>query len=232
MSALVGLTRKTKLVYTHRPGMQLVRSTLMFGMPAFFILALHRMSLDNVLAIFWISPLIVMAVAVLWLGETVSLPQWGAAIACFAGTLLILKPDYDVLHWSAVLPMGMALCFGLYLIMTRSMHEEDILTSLFYTAGGVFLLLSFGLPFFWEPLTLKSGLLMGSIGILVFVALYALNKSLELAPASAVAPFSYTQPIWVVGVSYLLTGHRPSVLTMVGAFIIISGLYLFNKVNL
>ncbi len=114
--------------------------------------------------------------------------------------------------------------------MTRSMHAENTLTSLFYTAGGVFFLLSFGLPFFWQPLTLMSGLLMASIGLLGFAALYALDKSLELASASVVAPIAYTQPIWVVGLSYLLTGQRPSILSIVGVLVIISsGFYLLNK---
>lgn len=230
MLALWGPARKIKLVYTRRPGMQLVRSTLMLGMPACFIMAFHYMSVDNLMAVFWISPLMVMAIAAVWLGETVSLTRWGAAVACFVGTLLIMRPNYGLLHWSAILPIGMALCFGLYLVMTRSMHTEDTLTSLFYTAAGVFFLLSFGLPFFWQPLTLRSGLLMVSIGLLGIAALYALDKSLELAPASVVAPFAYTQPIWVVGLSYLLTGHRPPILTLVGVLVIISsGFYLLNK---
>jgi drug/metabolite transporter (DMT)-like permease len=210
--------------------MQLVRSTLMLGMPASFIIAFQRMSLDNLLAIFWLSPLLVMAAAAWWLGEKVSLSRWSAGIACFVGVVLILRPDRGLLHWSALLPLVMALCFGLYLVMTRSMQAEDTLTSLFYTAGGVFFLLSFALPFFWQPLTFKSGLLMASIGLLGFVALYALDKSLELAPAAVVAPFAYTQPIWGVGLSYLLTGHRPSILAIVGTLVIItSELYLLNK---
>jgi drug/metabolite transporter (DMT)-like permease len=230
MAVLFTPSRRAKLVYTPRPGMQLFRSLLMFGMPVCFITALGRMPVDMILAIFWVSPLLATLLSVIFLKESVSGPHWLAAIAAFVGVLLILKPDSNLLHWTVLLPLGMALCFSMYLVLTRLMHSEDTLTSLFYTAGGVFCLLSFGLPLFWQPLTLKSGLLMVSIGLIGFLVLYTLDKSLELAPVSVVAPFAYTQPIWLIALAYILVGYLPDGWAIIGMLIVASSaFYLIRK---
>jgi drug/metabolite transporter (DMT)-like permease len=210
--------------------MQLLRSFLMFGMPIFFITALYHMSSTNALTIFWVAPLVALGLSSVLLAERISLFYWLTSLASFVGVLLILRPDGDIWHWSVILPLGMAFCFSLYQVMTRMMHDEDTLASLFYTALGVFVILSFGLPFFWQPLTLSSGLLMTAIGLLGFLGLFTLDKSLELAPVSAVAPFAYTQPIWFSGLSYILTGHFPGRAAILGMVIIISsGIYLIIK---
>jgi drug/metabolite transporter (DMT)-like permease len=228
MMAVLGPRYQTKLVYTKRLGMQLLRSLLMLGMPVFFILAAQRMPLKDVLSIFWVSPMMVIAFSAL-LGERVSLTYWAAVIGGFAGVLIVSRPDGGVLQL-AVLPLGMALCFSLYQVMTRMMRAEDTLPSLFYTAGGVFVLLSFGMPSFWQTPTLESALLMVSIGLVGFLGLFTLDKACEMAPASIVAPFAYTQPIWIIILSYLASGQFPGRLAILGVLtIIVSGLYLLLR---
>jgi drug/metabolite transporter (DMT)-like permease len=226
MLAVLGPRYRTRLVYTRRLGMQLLRSLLMLGMPIFFILAVQRMPLKDVLSIFWVSPMMVIALSA-FLGERLSLPHWVAVIGSFAGVLIMSRPDSGVLQLAAVLPLGMALCFSLYQVMTRLMCAEDTLASLFYTAGGVFVLLSFGVPSFWQAPTLESILLWVSIGLFGFLGLFTLDRACEMAPASIVAPFAYTQPIWILILSCLVSGQFPGRFAILGVLIIVgSGLYL------
>jgi drug/metabolite transporter (DMT)-like permease len=225
-----GPRHKTNLVYTHRPGMQLFRSLMMFGMPVFFIKAVQRMSVSGALSIFWIAPILVMLLSLLLLDTSIGWSAWIAALASFAGTLMILRPHLDFFGWSAFLPLGMAFCFSLYIVMTQMLSTEETRTNLFYTAAGVFFLLSLGMPFFWQPLTLYSASLMVSIGLIGYVVLFTLDKSLEFAPASTIAPFIYTQPVWLVILTYLSSGHFPGKLALLGvAIIVASGLYLIYK---
>ncbi len=229
MLTILGPRYKTRLFFTRRPVRQWLRSLLMLGMPIFFIMGVSKLPLKDVLAVFWVSPLLVMGLSIFLLGETIRPTHWLATWLGLGGVLMMLRPNLGILTWQVVLPLGMAFCFGLYLVMTRQMRTEDTLASLFYTAAGVFILLSFGLPLFWQPLAIKSGLMMALIGLIGFLVLFTLDKSLELAPASIVAPFTYTQPIWLAGLTYLLTGQLPGKLAALGIVVIVgSALYLLK----
>ena len=61
-------------------------------------------------------------------------------------------------------------------------------------------------------------------------ALLCVNRSLKLAPASAVVPYQYSMIVWAVIFGYVVFGDVPSVATIVGAAIIIAaGLYIFVR---
>jgi drug/metabolite transporter (DMT)-like permease len=230
MMAVWGPRYKTNLVRTPRWGLQLLRALLMLGMPFFFITAIHRMPLDDVLAVFWVAPLMIMGLALLLLGEAARPSQWLVAIACFIGVLMTLQPGSEIWGLRIILPLGMAACYSLYLVMTRMLRHENTLTSLFYTAGGVLVPLSLGLPLFWQDLSLRAGLVMACIGLLGLLALYALDKALEIAPASAMAPLAYMQQIWSILLTTVLLGYLPHAFIILGMIIVISGqLYLMSK---
>ena len=64
----------------------------------------------------------------------------------------------------------------------------------------------------------------GALGHWVFI------KAHEAAPAPVLAPFVYSQIIWMTGLGYLLFGDIPDLATMIGAAVIIgSGLYLLYR---
>lgn len=63
-------------------------------------------------------------------------------------------------------------------------------------------------------------------GVLGGLSHLILIKAYELAPASRLAPFSYTQLIWVAIIGYLVFGDFPDVWSLVGMGILMaSGLY-------
>ena len=57
---------------------------------------------------------------------------------------------------------------------------------------------------------------------------FMLIQAHRLAPASALAPFMYTQIVWMIAVGYLFFGDVPDLWTLVGAAIVVaSGLFVF-----
>jgi S-adenosylmethionine uptake transporter len=71
---------------------------------------------------------------------------------------------------------------------------------------------------------------MACIGLVGFLALYALDKALELAPASAIAPLAYMQPIWLILLGTVLLGYLPHTFIILGVVIVIGGqIYLMSK---
>ena len=60
------------------------------------------------------------------------------------------------------------------------------------------------------------------------VALFCVNRSLKLAPASVVVPYQYTLIVWAILFGYLVFGDVPDPPMLAGSAIIIAaGLYIF-----
>ena len=72
-------------------------------------------------------------------------------------------------------------------------------------------------------LLLATGV-FGSLGHWVFI------KAHEVAPAPVLAPFVYSQLIWMTALGYVIFGDIPDRATMIGASVIVaSGLYLLYR---
>jgi drug/metabolite transporter (DMT)-like permease len=65
---------------------------------------------------------------------------------------------------------------------------------------------------------------LGSIGH------YLLIIAHRLAPPSVLAPFLYTQLIWVIALGFMVFGDLPNQWTLAGAAVVVaSGLYLLHR---
>jgi drug/metabolite transporter (DMT)-like permease len=172
----------------------------------------------NVWAIFWVAPLMAMGLSVLILKERIHWQYWLATIIGLAGIFAIYRPTVRLLtQWTIIFPLGMAFCFSLYLILTRRLRSESTVTNLFYTALVVFLPWSIGLPYFWQRLDIMAFVTMSAIGLLGFLTLYFLDKALGRAPASVLAPFLYSQPIFSMSLSSFLFGQSPGFIRLAGS---------------
>jgi drug/metabolite transporter (DMT)-like permease len=228
MLIVFGPSQRTNLIRTHSLKLQLFRPVLMIGMPIFFLLGIHFLSEEAVLTVFWTAPFMVLVLAAILLKEQITLPYWLATIAGFVGVLAILQPSVPLLFsWTIILPIGMAFCFSFYFVLTRILHAENTVTNLFYTGLVVSISYSFGLPYFWKNMNITALLTMSIIGFLGFWVLYFLDKALEQAPASILAPFLYVQPIFALILGSLLFRQSPSFLRLVGSFGLIGiGIFL------
>jgi drug/metabolite transporter (DMT)-like permease len=67
-------------------------------------------------------------------------------------------------------------------------------------------------------------------GAISACALFCVNRSLKLAPASTVVPYQYTMIVWAVAFGYIVFGDVPSLSTATGAAVVIAaGLYIFFR---
>jgi drug/metabolite transporter (DMT)-like permease len=80
------------------------------------------------------------------------------------------------------------------------------------------------------PPTPSSLALFALAGCTSVAALFCVNRSLKLAPASVVVPYQYSMIVWAVIFGFVVFGDVPSLATIVGAAIIIgAGLYIFLR---
>lgn len=205
MLLVFGPRVRLRMVRTRRLGKQMLRGMLMMGMHLSFIFAVRSISVHATMTAFWIAPLLLVALSTLR-GEHANTLTWGAVLAGFAGVLLILRNPAALAHPATLLALVMAVCFVVYIQMSREMAGEDLYASLFYTAFSVWLVLCFFMPFYWVKPTGQDLLVFAAIGIIGYFAILGFDRAAELAPTWVSAPFGFVQPVLVLLAEWLL-GH-------------------------
>jgi len=226
MLVILAPYRKEELLQTYRPALQVVRGLMMIGMPVLAMIGSRTLRSGDARTFWQISPLLVALLSVFVLHEPVRFHRWVATFASFIGAFMMIRMDRVVLSSGILLLLGSALCFSLYQILTRILRTESWLANLFYTALVVFVPISFFQPKIWIVPTTIDAVLMIAIGLVGFGALWALDRAYELAPASLVAPYAYSLPIWITLERFLFMGSRPHAFTFFGG-VIITGSLLF-----
>src|SRR5262249_4514484 len=89
-----------------RPWLQGGRTLLAVVESFVFVLAFRYLPLADVHALAATSPLIVIALGVLFLGETAGFARWVAVVAGFIGMLLIVRPGFRELNMALLLPIA------------------------------------------------------------------------------------------------------------------------------
>jgi drug/metabolite transporter (DMT)-like permease len=228
---LLVLPNLRSVMRTAYPGLQLARSTLMFGATATGFFAFALMPLADATAIFETSPLIVTAFAALLLGEKVGWRRWVAVAVGFVGALIILRPGLGVFGWEAALPLCTAACYAGYVIATRYVGEnEGPMTAFFYSALLGTAISSAIAPSVWITPTWGDAGLMTLLGALGATGQYLVILAFRSTEASAIAPLSYVGLIFAAGYGVALFGDVPDPFTILGASVIVaSGVYVWRR---
>jgi drug/metabolite transporter (DMT)-like permease len=209
------------LVTTGRPLFQITRSALMLIMPASWIIGMgHGLHAGTLMAIFWLSPLLILALAGIFLGERPSRRTWLAAVLASAGAVLLVRPEEAPSLQQLVWPLLMAGSFSAYVVMTRSLRTDTTRANLFYTAIGVFIALCPLMPFVWITPTLHDFAIFVGIGLLGAGALYALDLLAHAAPVSTPAPLTSLQAVFTILLGAPLGHFHPNILTWVGVLLV------------
>ena len=219
------------LARTASPGLQLLRSGLLFAATLLFFTALRLMELAEAVALMQTAPLIITALAALVLGEAVGIRRWSGVCIGLIGALIIIRPGLGVFQPAALLALGAAVCMAAYQVATRMLSTADsIWTTLLYTAGVGTLIASAAVPFFWTPPSLTEAALMAVIGVIAGFGHLSLVYGLSQAPASMLAPFNYTALVWAMLFGFVFFAEWPGPMTLAGAAIIVgAGLYVWHR---
>jgi len=219
------------IIHTKRIKLQILRAILIFCAGVTFLGALMFLPLADCVVIAFVSPLLVTALSVPILGESVDIHRWGVVIIGLLGVMIVIRPGMGIFHWVSILPLITALLSACFQITTRILGRTDkALTTLFYSGAGGLILSSIAILFVWESPSLEQWLIFVLMGFLGAVGHFFMIKAFEFAPVSLLAPFNYTTLIWATFIGFFLFGDLPDVWTIMGAAIIIlSGFYLIRQ---
>ena len=167
---------------SNRPWLQFGRALLAVIESAAFVLAFRYLPLADTHAIAATSPLIVIALGVLFLGEKAGPARWVAVAAGFIGVLLIVRPGFRELDWVLLLPVAGAILWGAYQILIRLCSRTDTPdTTLVWSAFVAFGATTLIGPWQWRWPDATGWALLIAIASLGALAHYALIKALDYA---------------------------------------------------
>ena len=216
---------------TGNVGLQLMRGAALLGSSLFFISGLRYLPIAEASATGFVSPLFVTALSIVFLSEKVGMRRWLATAVGLLGVLIILRPGSSAFHPAAFFPIVSALAWAATLIMTRMMSgKEHAITIMTYSSIAGVAILSVLAPFAWVTPSWQAIAFGILIGVFSTAGQWIVVLAFRYADACVLAPFSYTQLLWVSILGFLIFGELPDVWTIIGAaFIVGSGLYTAHR---
>ena len=220
-----------QLLRPPNPWLQLLRGICLASASLLFFAALPYMPLADAIALVFVFPLILTALAPFVLGEKVGLHRWGAVVVGFIGACIIVRPGFSGFSWHSLLPVFTALALALILLLNRKLsNTTPTLVSLTVISVPGAVIFTLTLPLVWQMPTLEHLWLFPLIGLFGAGGHFFYIRAYTLAPASTLAPFSYLELPVAVLFGWLLFRDFPDLVTWAGiAILVLSGLYILHR---
>lgn len=212
-----------RVIHSRRPLTQILRGVLLVLEIVVMIEAFVRLGLIATHAIFACGPLLVVALSGPVLGEKVGWRRWAAVGVGFIGILIVLNPVGAVFSWDLLLPFVGATMFAVYLVATRHVSRDDSAeVSFFWTCiAGALVATLLG----WrtmEPIATPHIPWMILLCCTGALAHYLLIRCYEMAEASSLQPFSYTQLLWITLLGVMVFNESLTPNVVIGGLITVS----------
>ncbi|QFT63239.1 Riboflavin transporter [Roseivivax sp. THAF30] len=226
--ALSSLTGRRREIRAQRMGLHLIRNISHFTGQNLWFYAITVIPLAQVFALEFTSPIWVMLLSPLVLGEKLTKTRGIAALAGFLGVLIVTRPSPETFDWGLVAAAGAAAGFAGSAVFTRRLtRTESIVSILFWLTvmqaalgvlcagfdGDIALPSAESWP--WVALIAMAGL----------VAHYCLTTALSLAPATVVMPIDFTRLPLIALVGWLLYSEVLDPFVLAGAAVIFAANY-------
>ncbi len=216
------------------------RAALLLASTFCFIAAIRVMPLADALAIVFLAPFIVLLVGKFYLGEDVGPRRVGAAMVGFVGVLCVIQPSFAAFGAVALFPLGTAVGFAFYILVTRGLSRRMHPVALQFHTGLIASLLCLPVMILAEgtgsamldpvwPQGINWLWLFG-VGFFATLSHMMMTYALSLAPSATLAPLQYLELPVATLLGYLVFRDFPNAMALTGIAIIIgAGLYMIHR---
>ncbi len=196
--------------------------------------ALQYLPLADAIAISFVMPFILLLLGKLLLGEEVGARRIAGCIVGFCGSLLVIQPSFASVGWPALLPLGVAVNFALFMLVTRRIAKVTDPVGLQAVSGVMAVAILLPLLAFGRDgglsLNVSGGYEWGlllAIGVLGTLAHLLMTWSLRFAPSATLAPMQYLEIPFATLIGWLIFAHWPNMTAGLGiAITMAAGLYV------
>jgi S-adenosylmethionine uptake transporter len=194
----------------------------------FFITALMHMPIANLTAVMQAVPLLVIAFAALFLGETVGWRRIIAILVGLTGVLFIVKPSPVSLTFYDGLALCLIVAVALRDIITRKLTID--VPTMIVALGNSVIVMASGLALYpfeeWITLEPRHIILLLSGGIFLSIGYISMVLTIRMGDIAATAIYRYTVVLFALISGMFVFGEFPDQWALIGiALIVASGIY-------
>ena len=229
VSALITLNGAWAQVRTQQAGTHLIRNVAHFTGQNLWFYAVTVIPLAQVFALEFTSPLWVVVLSPLILGERLTRVRALAAVLGFVGILIVARPDTSTFNAGIGAAAACAVFFAVTIMFTKRLTRTETISCILFYLTAIQLVLGLIAAGYDGVIALPTAqalpylVLIGCAGLL---AHYCLTNALSIAPATVVIPMDFVRLPVIAVLGMVLYQEGLDIWVFVGAFIIFAGNYM------
>ena len=205
-----------------------------------FFFAIRTMPIADAVAIVFFEPFIILLIGKFYFRDAVGIRRLLASVFGFIGVIFVIKPSFMNFGFVALYPLGTALGFALYIVITRSLSRYlDPIQLQFHTAliGSIICLpllcIGYALSVPSLDIVMPKGIFwFWLLGVAIFgtISHLFISFALKFASSTTLAPISYIEILSSVFLGFLVFKDLPDPTAVFGMILIVlSGIYVFLR---
>jgi drug/metabolite transporter (DMT)-like permease len=229
VSVILTFTGSWQQVTRRSMGTQTLRNLAHFTGQNLWFYSVTVIPLAQVFALEFTSPLWVIVLSPLLLGERITPVRALAAMIGFLGILIVARPSPETFSLGLVTAASSAVFFALTTMLTKKLTRTETVGCILFwltVMQLVFGIIAAGydgdiaLP---DAQTAPFLLVIGFAGLL---AHFCITNALAIAPATVVVPFDFARLPAIAIIGMLVYGEALDIWVLVGAMVIFGGNYM------
>ena len=194
--------------------------------------SLGLMPLANITAINMASPLLIVALAVLFGIERVGWRRTLALTVGFIGVLFVVRPGADSFNAAALVAVFSVLLTACRDLATRSIGDDvpSTIVSLTTTVLVGIVALGYGMTEEWQPIWRMETVYVALAAVLVTAGTFFIISAFRRTDVGVISQYRYTVIVFATLLGYFVWGDVPDLFAFFGiALIVGSGLYTMHR---
>jgi len=187
----------------------------------FWFFATASMPIADFFALQFVTPLLTMAFAIIFLREQSDLRSWVAALVGFCGVLVILRPGIIEVSFAAIAALISALFYASDNTVIKSLSRNVSATMIVYYAHLLMIPISLPMAVLtWKQPTLYDFGIIVAICLCLTMAYLSVTKAIALTVARVVQPVNFMRMPIAAVFGWVLFSEFPDLWTWIGAVVI------------
>ncbi|MEP2718604.1 DMT family transporter [Pseudophaeobacter sp.] len=210
-------------VKTDRLGSHLLRNMAHFTGQNLWFYAVTLIPLAKVFALEFTSPLWVVVLSPLLLGEHLTRIRVLSAVMGFIGILIVARPSPETLNVGVVTAASCAIFFALTVIFTKRLTRHEGIASILFWLTSMQLVMGLVMAGWDGDIALPSLAILPwvlLIGLAGLAAHFCFTNALAIAPATVVVPFDFARLPVIAVLGMLIYREDLDLWVFVGATVI------------
>jgi drug/metabolite transporter (DMT)-like permease len=229
MLAVISATGKWPQITQRNMGLHILRNTAHFAGQNLWFFALTIIPLAQVFALEFTSPLWVLVLSPLILGERLTSIRALAALLGFVGILIVARPSPDSINIGVITAAASAICFALTIMFTKRLTRNQPVINILFWLTVIQAILGITFAGYDGDIALPSATVapwLVLIGLAGLLAHLCMTTALSIAPATVVVPIDFIRLPVIAIIGMLVYDEALDIWVLVGALVIFGGNYL------